>query len=187
MQPYDEYIKPEKEIFNGKEDTTFYQLYMKYFPKVKYFIHYFVKSEVISEDLAQDIFEHIWMNRERFFNMEYLNAYLFRMAKNYSINYLQHKAIEEDFALSYIDSAHLNEYLTEEEIYAKELELLIQLTVEKMPEQRRRVFEMSRIKNLKNAEIAEKLNISKRTVEAHLNLSLKQIREAIGLFIIFFL
>jgi RNA polymerase sigma-70 factor (ECF subfamily) len=46
---------------------------------------------------------------------------------------------------------------------------------------------MSRIKNLKNAEIAEKLNISKRTVENHLNLAIKQIREVTALSILFFL
>jgi RNA polymerase sigma-70 factor (ECF subfamily) len=158
---------------------------MKYFPKVKYFICCFVKSEVIAEDLAQDIFEHIWMDRERFWGMEYLDAYLFRMAKNYAINYLQHKTIEKDYALSYIRSDDLKECLTEEEISAKELELLIRLTIEKMPEQRRRIFEMSRIKNLKNAEIAEKLNISKRIVEAHLNLALRQIRRVIAQLLIF--
>jgi RNA polymerase sigma-70 factor (ECF subfamily) len=187
MQHHNEYFQFENEKFNGNNDTTFYQLYMKFFPKVKYFINYFVKSEAIAEDLSQDIFERIWMNRERFFNMEHMNAYLFRMAKNYSINYLQHKVVEKDFASSYIDFANLKECLTEEEIYAKELELLILLTVEKMPEQRRRIFEMSRIKNLKNHEIAKKLHISKKTVENHLSTALKQIREVISLSLIFFL
>ena len=169
------------------EETAFYQLYMKYFPKVKYFIDCFVKSEVIAEDLSQDIFEHVWMNRQNFFNMNYPDAYLFRMAKNQSINYLQHKKTEEDYALSSIDSADLSECLPEEEIYTKDMEMLIRLTVDKMPEQRRRIFEMSRTQNLKNSEIAEKLNISKRTVEAHLNLALKQIRELITRSLIFFL
>ncbi|HHV84297.1 MAG TPA: RNA polymerase sigma-70 factor [Petrimonas sp.] len=187
MQQRDEYSEDER--FSENNDKSFHQLYMKYFPKVKYFINYFVKSEAIAEDLSQDIFEHIWMNRERFFRLANLNAYLFRMAKNYSINYLQSKTVETNYAsfYYYMNSADLKECLTEEEIYAKELELLIQLTVERMPKQRRRIFEMSRIKNLKNAEIAEKLNISKRTVEVHLNLALKQIREVIRLSFIFFL
>lgn len=179
MQPRNEHIGLEKQAWDDR--NTFYQLYMKYFPKVKSFINYFVKSEMAAEDLSQDIFEHLWMNRERLFDMEALNAYLFRMAKNYSINYLCHKTVEEDYASSH--AIDLQEYSTEEEIDAKDVELLIQLTVEKMPEQRRRIFEMSRNKNLKNTEIAEKLNISKKTVENHLNLALKQIKKVINRFL----
>ena len=173
MQPCDEHIGLEKQAWDDR--NTFYRLYMEYFPKVKGFIHYFVKSGTVAEDLSQDIFEHLWMNRARLFGMDDLSAYLFRMAKNYSINYLCHKTGEDDYASSHILDGL--DCLTEEEIYAKDIELLIQLTIGKMPEQRRKVFEMSRIKNLKNTEIAEILNISKKTVENHLNLALKQIRK----------
>jgi RNA polymerase sigma-70 factor (ECF subfamily) len=182
MLRYDEHIDSEKLAW-GDQDT-FRRLFMKYYPKVKCFIGYFVKSEAIAEDLSQDVFEYIWLNREHLSDIKSLNAYLFGIAKKKSINYLNHKTIEENYASSYID---LPEYTVEEEIYAKELELLIQLTVDKMPEQRRRIFEMSRSKNLKNAEIAETLNISKKTVENHLNLALKQIREVVALSLIFFL
>jgi RNA polymerase sigma-70 factor (ECF subfamily) len=157
---------------------------MEYYPKVKSFITCFVKSETIAEDLSQDIFEQIWRQKDFLSNLKSLNAYIFRMAKNTAINCLNHQTIEENYVSSCV---HLPEYSMEEELYAKELELLIQLTVEKMPEQRRRIFEMSRIKNLKNAEIAEKLNISKRTVETHLNLAIKQIKEVVSLSVLFFL
>jgi RNA polymerase sigma-70 factor (ECF subfamily) len=179
----DEHIDLEQ-LASGDHEA-FRRLFMLYYPKVKTFIVYFVKSEAIAEDLSQDVFEDIWLNRDLLSNLKSLNAYLFRMAKNASINYLNHKVVVENYAVSYTHL--LPEHSIEEELYAKELELLIQLTVEKMPEQRRRIFEMSRIKNLKNAEIAEKLNISKRTVEAHLNLALKQIREVTALSLLFFL
>jgi RNA polymerase sigma-70 factor (ECF subfamily) len=183
LSQHDEkYIDLEK-LALGNQDA-FRLLFMKYYPKVKYFITYFVKTEAVAEELSQDIFEYIWLNKEYLADIKSLNAYLFHIAKNKSINYLNHQKIEEDYASSYMD---LSEYSIEEELYAKELKLLIQLTVEKMPEQRRRIFEMSRMKNLKNSEIAEKLNISKKTVENHLNLALKQIREVTALSILFFL
>jgi RNA polymerase sigma-70 factor (ECF subfamily) len=178
----DEQIDLEK-LASGDHDA-FRRLFMKYYPKVKCFISYFVKSDAVAEDLSQDVFEYIWINRDILSNLKSLNAYLFRMAKNKSINFLNHKSIEENYSLSFND---LKEFLIEEEIYAKELELLILLTVEKMPEQRRRIFELSRSNNLQNAEIAEKLNISKKTVENHLNLAFKQIREVLKISSIFFL
>jgi RNA polymerase sigma-70 factor (ECF subfamily) len=178
---YDESVDLEKLTLGDHE--AFRRLFMRYYPKVKCFINYFVKSEAIAEDLSQDIFEYIWMNRDMLSNLKSLNAYLFRIAKNKSINYLNHKLIEEDYTSSCINQ---KEYQIDEEIYAKELELLIQLTVEKMPAQRRFIFELSRNKHLPNAEIAEKLNISKKTVENHLNLALKQIRGVIKISSIFF-
>jgi RNA polymerase sigma-70 factor (ECF subfamily) len=183
MQRDEEYIDLDK-LALGNSDT-FRLLFMKYYPKVKCFITYFVKTEAIAEELSQDIFEYIWVNKEYLADIKSLNAYLFHIAKNKSINYLNHKRIEEDYALSYTELTQ--EYSIEEELYAKEFELLIQLTVEKMPEQRRRIFEMSRTKNLKNSEIAEELNISKKTVENHLNLALKQLREVTALAMLFFL
>ncbi|MDR0680488.1 MAG: RNA polymerase sigma-70 factor [Dysgonamonadaceae bacterium] len=181
MDYYAEHIDLERLALG--DTKVFRQFFLEYYPKVKAFIVYFVKSEAVAEDLSQDIFEHIWRHKDFLTNLKSLNAYVFRMAKNFSINYLNHKIIEEKHCESY---APLEEYSIEEELYVKELELLIQLTVEKMPKQRRLIFEMSRIKNLKNAEIAEKLNISKSTVENHLNLALKQIREVTSLSILFF-
>jgi RNA polymerase sigma-70 factor (ECF subfamily) len=182
MDSHAAHIDTEK-LASG-DTKVFRQFFMEYYPKVRTFIIYFVKSEAIAEDLSQDIFEHIWRHKDFLTNLKSLNAYMFRMAKNYAINYLNHKTVEENYKASRVP---LGEYSTEEKLYVKELELLIQLTVEKMPQQRRRIFEMSRIENLKNAEIAEKLNISKRTVENHLNLAIKQIREITALSVLFFL
>ena len=67
----------------------------------------------------------------------------------------------------------------EEDLYVKDLEILIALVVDTMPPQRKKIFEMSRYENIDNDEIAAILNISKKTVENHLNLALKEIKKAI--------
>jgi len=168
----------------SRDHDAFRRLFMCYFPKVKRFITYFVKKETVAEELSQDLFETVWKHCEMLRNIQSLNAYMFRMAKNAAINYLNHKTVEDNYLSSYIPD---EVYSPEDEIYAKELALLIRLTVEQMPQQRRRIFEMSRIQHLKNAEIAEKLQISKKTVENHLNLALKQIREVTMLIGLFFM
>ena len=67
--------------------------------------------------------------------------------------------------------------LIEENIYAKELSLLIDIAIEQMPEQRRRIFKMSRKDGLSNEEISLKLEINKRTVENHITQALADLRE----------
>ena len=59
------------------------------------------------------------------------------------------------------------------------MQLLIDLVVEAMPPQRRIVYKLSREVGLSNAEIAEKLQLTKKTVENHLNLALKELRNMI--------
>ena len=71
---------------------------------------------------------------------------------------------------------------SEEDLVAKELEMLIDELVGGMPEQRRMIYTLSRNEGLSNAEIAERLNTTKRNVESQLSLALKEIRKVISCF-----
>lgn len=63
-------------------------------------------------------------------------------------------------------------------IYYKEIQLALQMAVEQFPERRRLIFEMSRIQGMSNLEIAEKLDISVRTVERQIYLSLVELKKS---------
>ena len=69
-------------------------------------------------------------------------------------------------------------------IYYEEMLLVIRLTLEKMPERRRLIFELSRFKELSYKEIAERLNISIRTVEHQVYLVLIELKKVL-LFLFF--
>lgn len=166
------------------EHDAFRFLFMKYFPKMKYFIAHFVKSDAVAEELAQDIFMKIWEHREKLKNIQSFDAYIYRMSKNISINYLEHKYVEESYMENYQGET---ESSIEGELYAREIELLEQLTINQMPPQRKTIYEMSRKKGMKNEEISIALGISKKTVENHLNLALKEIRKALTFFVSFFI
>jgi RNA polymerase sigma-70 factor (ECF subfamily) len=164
--------------------TAYKYLFMKYFPKIKSFIAHLIKSEPIAEELAQDVFMKIWEYREKLRGLQSFNSYVYRMAKNISLNYLEHKYIGELCLEKYKGET---EFSIEEHFYAKEIELLELLTVNAMPPKRKHVYEMSRKEGYSNEEIAMKLGLSKKTVENHLNLALKEIRKTLSLFSSFFL
>ena len=69
------------------------------------------------------------------------------------------------------------ESLQEEEQDAKFLETYLRELVAQMPPMRRKVFMMSRFQYKTNREIAQELNISEKTVEVHITLAIKQLRE----------
>ena len=74
----------------------------------------------------------------------------------------------------------------EESIEARDLEMLIDTLVESMPEQRKKIYKMSRKEGFTNEEISIKLEISKRTVETHISSALKDIRKLLMNIIFFF-
>lgn len=165
-------------IANG-DSKAFDFIFMLYYPKVKNFIFGLIKNEEDARDLAQDIFFKIWNGKEKLPEIEYFKTYLFQMSRNAVYDTFRQRQKENNYiAISEIDTT--DTLLIDEKIEALDLELLINLLIENMPEQRRKVFVMSRHEGLKNDEISEKLNISKRTVETHISNALKDIRKLIS-------
>ena len=72
-----------------------------------------------------------------------------------------------------------NESSPFDNVVVKDTQLLVDMVVENMPQQRQMIYRMSREQHLKNEEIAQRLGVQKKTVENHLNLALKEIKKAL--------
>lgn len=164
------------------DQSAFRAVFEHYYPRVCEFVRRLVKSDALAEDVAQDIFVKVWERREIFgVEVRSFGNYIYVMSRNAALNALRRTGrispyAEEQASLPSSDSM-------EEEYYAREKELLIRLVVCRMPEQRRRVFELSRYMGMDNQTIATTLNISKKTVENHLTLALRTLRAALALWI----
>lgn len=170
----------------GKGDRNAFDiLYIQYSPRVKAFLAGFVKDKDEASDMTQDIFFKIWTNREVISKVDSFKAYLFRMARNMIYDYYEHNLVKETYSQKQQEKSPYTEII-EEELYAKELALLIDIAVEKMPQQRRTVFMMSRKEGLSNEEIARRLNINKRTVENHITQALSELRKIVYTILILF-
>lgn len=167
---------------NG-DHKAFEMAFVAYFDKVKYFVERIIRSEDEAEELAQDIFVKLWVNRKGIDIQKSFSGFLFTMAHNASFNYLKHKDVQNN----YLSINGLSEEVdsTEEMMYAKEIALLIEMTVNRMPAQRKNIFQLSRNEGLSNDEIASRLHISKKTVENQLSLALRELRKVITFFIVF--
>lgn len=163
------------------EKEAFGSLYRKYSGKCRGFIFSLTKDKEVAEDLTHDIFVKIWQKREIVSHVDSFSSYLFKMAKNSVMDYFESNAINRKFiSRQMLCAEDFREYV-EEKINMEDLQLLIFKIVSDMPEQRRKIFTMSRYNGLSNKEIAEKSNISVRTVENHITTALAQIREALAL------
>lgn len=174
-----------KRLSDG-DQSAFRIVFEHYYPRVSEFVRRIVKSESLAEDITQDIFVKIWERREIFgVEVSSFSKYIYVMSRNAAINALRRTGritplSSESFGQS--DSTSI-----EDSYYAQEKELIIRLAVCQMPEQRRRIFEMSRYMGMDNQTIATTLNLSKKTVENHLTLALKTLRSILAVWISIFI
>ena len=172
-------IKTLESLKEG-DHKAFETVFITYYNKTKTFIYGYLKSESDAEELTEDLFVGLWENREKINTSKSFNSYLHTIARNTAINFLKHKYVQDTYLNTIQNIAYSS--TSEEELIAKELGLLIDDIVDKMPEQRKQIYILSRNEGLNNTKIAEKLNTTKRNVESQLSLALKEIRKAITLF-----
>ena len=168
------------EALKDGDHKAFETVFITYYNKTKTFIYGYLKSESDAEELAEDLFVSLWENRRNINTTKSFSSYLHTIARNTAINFLKHKHLHNTY-LSNIQYTELSS-TSEDELIAKELGLLIDDLVDNMPDQRKKIYLLSRNGGLTNTEIAEKLNTTKRNVESQLSLALKEIRKAISSF-----
>ena len=166
------------------DEKAFEEIYLNYYNRTLYFLTGLVKCEEDAKELTQEVFIKLWTNREKINPVRSVHNYMYTIARNAAFNFLKHKLIEINYTNEY--SAGTETETSEDILFAKETALLIEMTVERMPVQRQRIYKMSRNEGLENEEIAARLHISKKTVENQLSLALKELKRVIAGMIWFF-
>lgn len=160
--------------FGHDEKKAFDGIFTRYYPKVKHFILGFCNDEFEAENIAQDIFMKLWIRRGDLASVGHLDSYMFAMARNATLNALKSSLRRKAAGETMADIA--DSLSVEDDVCCEELREIIERGIESMPPRQKRVFVMSRIDGMRNDEIAEKLQISKRTVEAHISSALADLR-----------
>lgn len=153
---------------------VFNQIFEIYSARLFLFAKGYLKSVEDSEELVQEVFTTIWEKRDQLKNGFSFKSYIFTIAFNIIKKHFRQKARFKKFA-----NEELLEDLTSEtsqQIDYNSLKSYILSLAEALPEKRRNVFIKSRFEGFSNKEIADKFGLTKKTVENHLNLALKEIR-----------
>lgn len=160
-------------------EKAFDALFVEYYPKVLQFVMRFCREKSEAENIVQELFMELWIKRERFIKIENLDNYLFISARNSAIHCVKQSLVYCDDKLAC--DIQGNDVTGEMKLCYNELYDFIMSEIGSMPEQRRRVFVMSRVDGLNNSEIAQRLGISKRTVETHISAALAHLRKLLPL------
>ena len=136
-----------------------------------------LKEQGAAEDVVQQLFITLWEKRDDLEISKDPRAYLYRSTYNRCLNEVKrvkrkgiHTDAAEEYGLASDDDASGC-------VLGKELEERIETALQTLPEKCGEVFRMSRFKELSYKEIAEKLDISTKTVENHMGKALRLMRE----------
>ena len=136
-----------------------------------------IKDQDTAEEIVQDLFVKLWQEREKIKIESSLNGYLFRAVHNKCLHYVEHQKVVERHAATVVTGKADPSDDPSEILHYKDLQMKIASILERLPERCGRIFCMSRFEGLKYSEIAERLSVSVKTVEASMGIALKEFRK----------
>lgn len=159
---------------------AFDAIYDAYADELLDFIVKRVKLKEVAEEIIQDIFLSVWKNKQQLSIHTSLRSYLLGAARNRIFSYIKsemsYRKYATHFAL-FVAENHSN--LSENLIDLADLEYKIESLIQQLPDKCQQAFRLSRIQHLSLKEVAEKMNISKRTVENYITQALSHLRKGL--------
>jgi RNA polymerase sigma-70 factor (ECF subfamily) len=166
-----------KKMIDGDIDSFKY-FFDRYYDDLCNFVHVYLRDKVLAEEIVQDIFVYFWENREKLQIKASVKSYLFSASKFKSLNLLRDTKTQKKIVSKigktepFQTHEHENSYIDTDEF-----KKILDSAVDQLAPKCREIFLLSKQKELSNKEIAEKLDISVKTVENQMTIALKKLRE----------
>ena len=165
-----------EEIRCGDNYKAFEIMYRRFYHRLASFAFRFTQSSDQAEEVVSDVFYKLWKNRKNIQITSSLQSYLFTSVRNKCLDKLR-----AENRVSRCDSSVLVNFTSTistplQHTLGEELRKRIEVAIEALPRDRRRIFRLSRDNGLKYKEIAALLDISIKTVETQMGRALKYLR-----------
>lgn len=159
-------------------NTKIYKLlFERHYRDLCKFIHRYTKSTEISEDIAQDIFTSIWEKRNTLVIYSNAKSFLYTLARNKAVSHFRKERKKVSIQQKEIFDKLHEKSCPHNDMETKELNLMIEKAIEKLPDKCRCVFCLAWKNNLSYKDIAKELGIKPKTVENHMSQAFYRLRK----------
>ena len=159
-----------------RDESAFEQVFKTYYKNLHAYAMTMIKDEMDAEEMVQQVFYKLWDRADHLSFSGSIAAYLYRAVHNECLNYLKHLKVRSSHQLHVVHRMKNEADHGTGKVLTTELESKFKAALNELPEQCRTIFQMSRFEELKYREIADKLDISVKTVENQMGKALKILR-----------
>jgi RNA polymerase sigma-70 factor (ECF subfamily) len=159
--------------FKKGDEHAFEYFFHKYYNHIIGFCIQFIYDKTEAEGIAQEAFLNLWKHKNTVEKANGISAFLYTFSKSKCLNVLRHKKIKEKYRSKTLNLREKNltidilQSMNFDSLTFTELENLIFDSLDKLPTKTKEIFIKKRFEKKKNKEIAEEMEISIKTVEAH--------------------
>lgn len=161
-------------LLKNGDKSAFEFIYNKYSKRITIKLLQLLKSEALAQDVLQDVFLKIWENREMINPELSFNAYIFKIAKNLSLNIFRRSLLDQSYLSKLVNDEDYNPI--EEAIYKKEYHTILQEALNVLTPRQREIFVLHKVEGKSYKEISEHLNISSSAINHHLQSANKHLK-----------
>jgi RNA polymerase sigma-70 factor (ECF subfamily) len=166
-----QYIDDKVIIKNLKKGDvlSFDNIFKKYSKKVYYFAFSYLKNREEAQDVVQEVFMNLWRYRNQINEYYVFSKYLFKITYNTTCKRFRKQASDKKQLEEFVRNSILEDNSTNLDIEYNNLLETANVFIEKMPARQKKIFLLSINEQLTTEQIAQQLNISKKTVENYLS------------------
>lgn len=167
------------ELLRIGDVDAFEKVFFTFADRLYYFSYRYLRNQHDAEEVVQDVFVKLWENRSNLNEQLSLSGYIFTIARNTIFNQNRKKVNEkayQEYVIGFLDNFSSK---TEDDLIYSDIKEIVDKVVDELPPQRKLIYRMSREKGLSYKEIAQELDLSERTVEAHIRLALKTLTKVL--------
>ena len=166
-------------LLRADDERAMERIFEEYYSYLVTTAYHVLMDQHQAKDLVQDVLFHFWSKKETLTIESGLKSYLRRSVVNRSIDQIRRKkrfGVAEEIT-DYNQAS--TDVSTQEMMETSDLEGAIMAAVNSLPERCKLIFSLSRFEDMSHQQIADQLDISKKTIENQMTKALKTIRKAI--------
>jgi RNA polymerase sigma-70 factor (family 1) len=167
------------ELWRTGNEKAYRALFDRYFYKLYNYTLKLIPDKNVSEEIVMDVMLAVWQKRDLLNTSLSFSAYLYKSVKNRLIDHLR----KQNLPTVSLDQTLVeppSSFITDSRLLHKEMESLYRTSLNRLPPQKKRIFTMSREEGSSYKEIADRMQLSKNTVENHMVAALRLLKDHMG-------